>query len=550
MASSMDRSCATARRPMARASGTASTPARSAAARRAARRSSVARSSAGLSNRSSSPPRARIAGTGPLDLWVFGEGSAALHYGGSWTPFPTNGAAALVGSWAIATDDVWAVGDVVAHWDGTQWSTVDGVPAATYTDVWAAGSDAVYVATKDAGVLAWDGATWQTLGSFPGGAIGALRGASATDIWAAGATMLWHWNGATWSMALVAQAFHIDVVDSGDVWIAGVIGTSASVIAYWNGASWTQWTEPNLDYYDGVAATAPNNAWVSGGNGMYHYDGTAWTVTSAVEPNGRESPSPLITFGPGSVVGLSPDGLVYRYHGQAYVEFSPGVFTATQSWWMDAGNDVFFGDNSGHIQHYDGTSWTSTAVAGVEIYSVFGTSPTNVWACDGNGNVFRYNAANQTWSASVKVAPGVVWGTGPTDMWVFGTAAAQHFDGTTWTPISAALFRSISATSLERRLGGERHGGVALGWNVVAVGGHAVDRATRRGRGDGTRSRRRGRQSVRLHLGRHELDLAADADHGRHRVDGRNDERLRGHRERDRARSVRRHALVATPASR
>ncbi len=391
-----------------------------------------------------------IAGTAPGDLWVVGQGSAAWHYAGSWTAFPVNGAASLLGAWAIATDDVWAVGDVVTHWDGSQWSTVDGVPAATYSDVWAAGSDSVFVATKNAGVLAWDGATWQTLGSFPGGAITSLRGSSATDIYAADTTKVWHWNGATWTASLAASANNVYVVDAGDVWISGTIGTTASVIANWNGTSWTQWTNPDLGIYDDVTATAPNDAWVSSGTGMYHFDGFAWTITSPIQPINRSAPGPMIAFSPGSIVGISFDGLVYRYHGQAYADFEPSLFTVPQALWMDAGNDVFVGDLVGHVAHYDGTTWTTATVSTGGISAIFGTGPTNVWSCDAKGNAYRFNAANGTWSTSLALSlssPCVIWGTAPTDMWMFLGATAQHFNGSTWTAFPAAPFVAASGTS-------------------------------------------------------------------------------------------------------
>ncbi|MBK6939063.1 MAG: hypothetical protein IPH13_02500 [Planctomycetes bacterium] len=64
------------------------------------------------------------------DIWACGETFVNntyrtwfIHYdGSSWTEFmsPTGGA----GLYAVASNDVYSVGGSVAHWDGTQWSTI------------------------------------------------------------------------------------------------------------------------------------------------------------------------------------------------------------------------------------------------------------------------------------------------------------------------------------------------------------------------------------------------------------------------------------------
>ena len=86
------------------------------------------------------------------------------HWNGSdWTiaaaPSPGSESSALLGAASTGGDDVWAVGDVILHWDGKTWSrvpahfwfTLNDVRGLARDDVWAVGEE---------GVLHWDGKAW------------------------------------------------------------------------------------------------------------------------------------------------------------------------------------------------------------------------------------------------------------------------------------------------------------------------------------------------------------------------------------------------------
>ena len=395
-----------------------------------------------------------ISGTSPTDVWAVGNLATALHYdGGAWTAVPTGlpTTTTLTGVWTIAPDDAWTVGGTsVAHWDGTQWTAVAGVPPASYVDVWAASATAVYVATAGAGVLAWDGATWQPLGTYTGGAIVEIRGTTASDAWAADASTLWHWNGATWTAALSARISSISAVAADDVWVVGSIGASFdSLIAHWDGQSWTQWTSTLTSLYFGVTADAPNDVWVTGTGGtLFHFDGTAWTETASVTPPNRMPPAYFANFGPGSVLALSSDGVAYHYRGQAYVAFDPSASTIAELLWMDSGDDVFIADSPGHILHYDGATWTgASTVVDPTITTLFGTGPDNVWAGGHAGGIYRYSSAAGTWSlvSTQSIGP-LIWGTGPSDMWVFSGNGGEHYNGATWQSYTFATLQVVAGS--------------------------------------------------------------------------------------------------------
>jgi hypothetical protein len=393
-----------------------------------------------------------ITGTGDDDLWVVGDGGVALHYNGAaWTQVPTGITDDLFRISAAAPDDVWAVGSAeVLHWNGSAWSNASA-PGGAYTDIWA-GSGVVAAATTT-GVVSWNGASWQLVGAYPGTAIGVIRGTGANDLWAADSTELWHWNGTTWSASLAAAAQSISAVAPDDVWLSGSVGPMfESVIAHWNGSTWTQYASEVTDLYTAIVANAPNDVWIGGTGGTaYHFDGGAFTEALALSDGGGGGAlASLQSFGPGDIVGLSTDGVVYRYRGQAYVQWSPDLPGPAIKLWLDSGSDVFFADNSGHIAHWDGSSWTGeTAIVDPHVVSLFGTGSDNVWATSGSA-AYRYAPASGAWTRQASFpfdSETILWGTSASDMWAFGATVAGHYDGSAWTTSSMIAASFATGTS-------------------------------------------------------------------------------------------------------
>jgi hypothetical protein len=376
-----------------------------------------------------------ISGTSDDDLWVVGNGGAALHFNGAaWTQVTTGITGDLIRVSAAGSGDVWAVDSTdVIHWNGTQWASANA-PAGSYTDLWATAGFAAAGTTT--GIIAWDGTMWQVLGSYAGGAVTAIRGTSATDVWAADSTKLWHWNGASWTASLTAQINSIAAVAPDDVWISGSVGspTFGSLIAHWNGTAWTRYASDLAGLYGSVTADAPNDAWISEDGNVYHFDGTAFETTLPLSAASRGDLIEIHSFGPGDIVGVSGDGVVYRYRGQSYVEWDPSAAAIPSHSWMDNGDDIFVADAPGHISHWDGSTWTgtTTVVDSTGFTSVFGTGSDNVWAASSSGSLYHYTTA---WTKQTTSVPGgaVLWGTGANDMWAFTATQANHYDGSNWT---------------------------------------------------------------------------------------------------------------------
>lgn len=300
-----------------------------------------------------------------------------LAYGSETTSF--------FGVGGTSSEDVFAVGwdytrsptAVIAHWDGTAWETMDAGVDAALVSVWAVAPDDVYAVgwhqsgdpsePSTAYVLHYDGSDWTTSGS--------TRGTGFTDVWIApsGAVFVTGWSGTVyrhdgvdWSLMNTGTTADLTgVVGAGadDVYAVGTSGTGAvqeAVILRWDGTAWSEAVSYNNAQFDGVTRTP---------------DGVLYAV-------GRES-------------GSFPHVVIVRNDGSGWtpMRFSAGGWL--RDVWAFAADDVLavgaksFG--AAVIYHYDGTEWTQVQTEldlGLGFDGIWGAVPDRLWAVGGVG-VFR-----------------------------------------------------------------------------------------------------------------------------------------------------------------
>jgi len=196
------------------------------------------------------------------DAWAvglangFGDGQTssvpmALHWDGEeWTDVPvpiiSNRHHELSDVVAIASDDVWAVGDyrfiagtfrgVTYHWDGEEWTHVyspieeisqsglEDVAATGPNDVWALGGSADQIV-----LMHWDGTAWSLMEPPPHSVGGTLAAIAPDDLWVSGWNGFWHWDGVEWTevpstvpgATYVIRGGAMEVVGSCDIWSVG-----------------------------------------------------------------------------------------------------------------------------------------------------------------------------------------------------------------------------------------------------------------------------------------------------------------------------------------
>jgi hypothetical protein len=228
---------------------------------------------------------------------------------------------------------------LILHWNGAAWSKVAspspgvtnlifGVTAISAADAWAAGNYCTTdTCTLQPGLmLHWNGAAWSRVTIPQPGPVTVLSGVtatSATSVWAAGYyctassctlqhPLILHWNGTAWSKVTipvpgaVSNLNGVATESATSVWAAGfycarsACGAERTLILHWNGTAWAKVPSPNVSsafasIVQGVAATAPSQAWAagyscaSGASGacqplMLRWNGTAWSKAAIPSP--------------------------------------------------------------------------------------------------------------------------------------------------------------------------------------------------------------------------------------------------------------------------
>ncbi len=164
-----------------------------------------------------------VKAVGPNDVWAVGEYwdrngaqlATILHWdGASWTVVP-NSCSPLFGITVINASDIWAVGYASCHYDGTTWTsipipasgganTLNDVSAVASNDVWAVGDTTVcdgFGCYSSAYAIHWNGTQWINL-SPTGGVLSGVEALAANNVYAVGTkslgTVVLRWNGKSW----------------------------------------------------------------------------------------------------------------------------------------------------------------------------------------------------------------------------------------------------------------------------------------------------------------------------------------------------------------
>src|SRR5512134_966354 len=147
-----------------------------------------------------------------------------------------------------------------------------GVAAIQTDDVWAVGYEGdVEAGTERAVALRWNGAEWRLAPVLPtlgGGrtALLAVAATSRTDAWAVGyrrnEPVILRFDGRAWALSMSevpGQALGVAALAPDDAWVVG------ERVQRWDGKAWTQaGTVRAKEILRGVAAVGPSDVWAVG----------------------------------------------------------------------------------------------------------------------------------------------------------------------------------------------------------------------------------------------------------------------------------------------
>jgi hypothetical protein len=216
-------------------------------------------------------------GTAADDVWIVGDGVGALHFDGESLEFvpmpipPNNSIVDLGSASGTASDDIWASGLQILHWDGAAWTAVPippDNPNQYWSDVWAVGPNDVWI-TGDQVAAHFDGSSW-TVDTLITGQIGMTSflytiWSSGADTWAAGlGGQIHHFANGQWTTTVPATDTGPGLSDlgglNGDVQLVG----SQSAFDVLQGGSFLPVSDaPQVFFYQSVWVS-PTQVWVVG----------------------------------------------------------------------------------------------------------------------------------------------------------------------------------------------------------------------------------------------------------------------------------------------
>lgn len=299
------------------------------------------------------------------------------------------------------------VGGLVARWNGTAWKTLNSPALAGLSflnsvavfdgGAWAVGQqDQSPDGAPLVGIPLLVRVTGTTVRQVPvpqtpdDSALQAVAAPSATDAWAVGwigatGSLIWHWNGTTWTKVrlpaavtrVVGPVGGVAATSRTNVWLA-----SLGRIVHWNGRRWTV-ISPNIGIgrrYDltGVAATSARNVFAIGYTNpgsralMLHWNGRQWTcaltprLSAELFAVSTSSPDNAWAVGNNAWPVGNPAAMALHWNGRTWKQvITPqpgGPGTDLQGVGFIPRSDrawaVGFSDSVGTLMlHWNGTAW-------------------------------------------------------------------------------------------------------------------------------------------------------------------------------------------------
>ncbi|MFO0617633.1 MAG: hypothetical protein U0414_33875 [Polyangiaceae bacterium] len=414
----------------------------------------------------------------PVAVTPAEERVACTPDGWCWS-YPPLGGNDLSGVWTDG-DRAIAVGDrgAILSYDGRRWSAAREPSGADLFAVWGRASDDVFAVGR--GVFHFDGRAWSKLASsdFPLGAVTGVEGSK--DVFVGGSGALFHFDGATWTT--VSSPFDplftaLYAVSTKDVFI----GASNGGIFRFDGESIRGMYKARLAVVSMVGRSA-TDVYAASGEGLLHFDGASWTVLP-----GTEGSWASVGFDGADVMAVDDSGKVVRWSGEKIVREADGCgpilgaggagrarfavgrngaihrldggawradanrSPALEAVWGSGNDDIYAVGGAGAALHFDGAAWSELATGTVEdLTGVWGSSASDVWITGQRHTLLHFDGhALKPVDTPSTEAFESVWGTGPTDVFV-GTRGGHvlHFDGTVWrddgTPQHDSIERGVA----------------------------------------------------------------------------------------------------------
>jgi len=206
--------------------------------------------------------------------------------------------------------------------------------------------------------------------------------------------------------------------------------------------TWNSENSGSNHLFNGIWGAAADDVYVSENNGVWHWDGSAWSLVDACVAYA------IYGLSASNVVVVGFNGMIRKYNGSTWSAMTSGTTTALYAVWAYDANNWFAGGEDGTILCYNGSEWSAMTSGITEgIRGIWGTAANNVYAVGTAGTILHYNGS--AWSemdSGVAVCLEKIWGTSNSDIYVTGLAGTiLHFDGSTWSTMTSGTSEVLRA---------------------------------------------------------------------------------------------------------
>lgn len=230
---------------------------------------------------------------------------------------------------------------------------------------------------------------------------------------------------------------------SNNVWAVGYNGT----ILHGDGFTWTTVPVSTGADFMSISGYAANDIWAVGSQAtVLHYNGTSWSTIST-SPSSPFTYTSVSATGSGSFIAVADDN--YLYQGTIYATGGTTISKVTQNGgstpcYNPSPLDAVWGSSpsnwavgsSGAGTFYNG-SCTNSTIGGGTLQAIHGSGLSDIWTGDNTGNLFHYNGTQWLSVASNTTNPiNSIWATGSSFAWVVADHSILDWNGSQWAVMS------------------------------------------------------------------------------------------------------------------
>lgn len=375
------------------------------------------------------------------DVWAVGDAGTIHHYDGSkWTAVASGTTENLLSVWAASATEVIAVGTngKAFRYDGTQWTAETTGSTKRLSAIWGSGINAFAVG-EGGTILRRSGGTWNPLTSGVTTNLTSVWGRAASEVYAVGdAGVIRKFDGNNWTAMTSPTTANLASI-WGDATTAVAVGANGTIIGL-TGTAWSMQTSGTTEQLGGVFSPMAGQYLAVGTNGLIlRGSGGTWTpqgasTNLALTSARGSSPSDIWVSGAG--------GQLTHFDGTKWSSSRRGLETNFRNIAALSAKNIWAIGDGGLIAHYDGTTWTQVdSGTTANLSGIWAVSPNEIYAVGDNNTFLRYLGQNWTVGSypTVSVHARGVWASGSANIWSVATSSTANqswlfqYNGVTWS---------------------------------------------------------------------------------------------------------------------